>query len=176
MSLRGHLLLREERHPAGLQCRCGAAPPGDVSMHPAILSHRAGWFVFVRLLVSSETCLWPGRPLTPRPFWFSACQWKWSRVPPRSHCDGQQELSKHIRVKKNLWLRCQLETLTIKRKWNATTTAKHGSHCQDLEIHRYHLKEVEARITITKFQPGQLLYASKLHDTGRLWCINTRSE
>lgn len=102
MSLRGHLLLREERHPAGLQCRCDAALPGDMSMYPAILSHRAGWFVFVRLLVCSETRLWPGRPLTPRPFWLSACQWKWSRVPPRSHCDGQQELSKHVRVKKSV--------------------------------------------------------------------------
>lgn len=112
--------IRHGRSATGMrQGRAGRCIP--------IISHRAGWFVFVRPVVGSETSPWSEWPLTPTPFWLSACQWKWPQVPLRSLCDGQHELSQHIRFN-NLWLSCWFEIalcITIHRefwvkiKWNS---------------------------------------------------------
>lgn len=132
----------------------GCSRAGLVDVAP-IPSHRAGWFVFVRLVVGSETCLWPGWPLTPRPFWLSACQWKWSEVLLGSHCDDQHELSQPVR---SLWLRCQIKiALYILCKFKGNSTYNLGL-----------IFEISAIISIdnntavlTKFTAWNEFYSSK---------------
>lgn len=135
------------------QSRSAAGMLVDVT---PILSHRAGWFVFVRLVVGSETCLWPGWPLTPRPFWLSACQWKWSEVLLRSHCDGQHELSQPVR---SLWLRSQIKiALYILCKFKGNSTYNSGLI---FEISSSIFSIDNNTAVLTEFTAWNVFYSSK---------------